>query len=260
MATMKSKMLNSFTIELLNVDATNVDPIKNLTNTYPLVVIKNFFASSDEDLLAFSSQLSSNEGEITDKLLHWDFGPIMRMGYQKEAKNYLFSNESVPFHWDGAFYREPQKLVFFCEDSSGSGGETLFCNTNLIWNDLSADEKQSYEQIQLSYQTEKKAHYGGTITVNMKQEHPVSKEVILRYAEEVETKLNPVSLQILGLGKENTDEFKAKMKQKLYSPKYTYTHLWNPNDLVIADNFYLVHGRESLKNNTQRKFKRIQVL
>lgn len=205
---------------------------------------------SDSELLQFAGYL----GEI----LHWDFGPIMNMRFDPEATNYLFSQEKVPFHWDGAFYREPRFLLFYCTESEGIGGETLFSNTEKIYESLSSDEKEQCSRITLSYSTEKKAHYGGKITLPLVGKHPDSGKAILRLAERVETTRNPVDLEITGA--DDSEGFYREMVRKLYDPEFMISHQWEKGDLLICDNFTYLHGRNPLECNLKRSFKRIQIL
>lgn len=187
-------------------------------------------------------------------VLHWDFGPVMTMKYQKNAENYLFSDEAVPFHWDGAFYKEPRFLLFYCLESEGAGGETTFTDTTKLWESLSDSEKEECRSVTLTYTTEKKAHYGGTITVPLVQTHPVTGKTILRLAEKVETEKNPVHLSLEGAD----ESFYERMKMKLY--ENMTVHSWTTGDLLVVDNFQFLHGRLPLGSNVNRSFKRIQIL
>lgn len=213
---------------------------------------------SDKELLTYAEALSSHEGPLSERILHWDFGPVMTMKFDPQATNYLFSTEEVPLHWDGAFYREPKALLFYCVESTGKGGETIFLNTELLWNSLSHDEQKELQKITLTYSTEKKAHYGGEITIPLVQRHPVSGHAILRMAEKVETALNPVTLRITGCA--DAEEFYKRMLVKLHDPEFQYVHEWRAGDLIVCDNFTYLHGRKALKNNLTRSFKRIQIL
>jgi alpha-ketoglutarate-dependent taurine dioxygenase len=214
--------------------------------------------SDEEELLEFASSLSTQVGDLKEKILHWDFGPIMNMSYEVNAQNYLFSSEVVPFHWDGAFYKEPKKLLFYCTQSEGLGGETLFTDTEKIWESLSESEKEACSKVTMVYRTEKKAHYGGEIKVPLVQKHPDSGKTILRIAERVQTSLNPVELEIIGVP--HAEELYECLREKLYDSKYLYEHSWEAGDLVVADNFTYLHGRRPLGNNKKRSFKRIQIL
>ncbi|MDK2125474.1 TauD/TfdA dioxygenase family protein [Parachitinimonas caeni] len=213
---------------------------------------------SDQELLAYARSLSRQSGPLEQQLLHWDFGPIMHMHYQAEAANYLFSDECVPLHWDGAFFREPAALLFYCTETDGEGGDTIFSNTERLWEALSASEQAQCRQISLKYTTEKKAHYGGEIHVSLVQTHPISGKTILRLAERVETAKNPVTLEIFGVA--DAQGFYQSMVEKLYQPRFVYQHRWQKGDLLICDNFTYLHGRRALGSNRSRAFKRVQIL
>jgi alpha-ketoglutarate-dependent taurine dioxygenase len=229
--------------------------LKEILLNDPLVVIKNQNLF-DHDLINLAASLSFKQGELRDKVLHWDFGPVMKMNFDPQARNYLFSEEKVPFHWDGAFYQEPQFLIFYCLQSEGEGGETLFSNSNLLYEDV----KDTYPNFKLTYHTEKKVHYGGSFSTQLYKAHPLKPhEMILRFAEKVETEKNPVTLEINADEKE-ASRFYSELSQKLYDTKYCYQHKWQKGDLLIADNFTFLHGRNALKTNKERSFKRVQVL
>lgn len=222
------------------------------------IVIRKDLNLTTNELIEYATGLSEQMGSLQDKLLHWDFGPVMEMKFDEKAQNYLFSSEEVPFHWDGAFYREPAKLLFYCVESEGEGGETLFVNTELLWESLTSEEQEKCRQVMLTYRTEKKAHYGGEIALPLVQQHPTTGKTILRLAEEVETTLNPVTLTIDGIP--DADEFYKMMRKKLYDEDFLYAHKWQKGDLVVCDNFTYLHGRNPLKQNLRRSFKRIQIL
>lgn len=217
---------------------------------------------NDDELITFARSLSSTKGQerIEEELLHWSFGPIMTMKTQENAQNYLFSKESVPLHWDGAFYKEPKKLLFYCTQSSGKGGETLFVDTKKVWNSLSESEKEYYKKIKLTYKTEKLAHYGGEFSCDLVQTHPEDQEYILRLAEKVETSLNPVTLEVRGDSNENFLPMYERLVTKFYSSDFLYAHTWNKGDVIVCDNFTYLHGRLALGENVNRTFKRIQIL
>lgn len=231
-----------------------------LSSNFNSINIFNFLNLNDEDLINIALKHSSKKGDLTERILHWDFGPIMEMKYQQDAQNYLFSDEIVPLHWDGAFYKEPSHLLFYCTESLGEGGETIFSNTELVWNKLNNEEKKIAESITLKYATEKKAHYGGEISLSLVQKHPITNNIILRLAEEVETNLNPVSLEMNSLLDVDVKEFYRHLVNLFYSDEYSYVHQWKKGDLLVVDNFTYLHGRKALRNNLSRSFKRIQIL
>lgn len=213
---------------------------------------------SDQDLLNLAQSLSDQKGTLEDQILHWDFGPIMNMKFDPEAKNYLFSSQRVPLHWDGAFYKTPKKLLFYCTETSGSGGETFFVDTSLVWESFTETEKEICRKVKLRYETEKLSHYGGVFETNLVATHPDTGKTILRLAEKVETELNPVKLTISGVL--DPWAFYEWLVNKFYSAPFLYEHRWEVGDVLVIDNFRYLHGRRELLSNKNRSFKRIQIL
>lgn len=225
-----------------------------LVREHKLVLVRGLSPVEKRSLLEFAAQDPEKE------LLHWSFGPVMEMKVDPNAGNYLFSTEEVPMHWDGAFHLEPRTLVFHCVNApaKGAGGETTFVDSESIWKQASSATRARWRKLELSYETEKKAHYGGRITVPMVQHHPDKPVTILRYAEPVGSELNPVLMEVHGL-KESREAFLGEMRELLYSPQHLYAHEWRENDLLLADNFSLLHGRRAFAQASPRHLRRVQI-
>lgn len=233
----------------------NTKQIKKLMSEHKIVIIRGLQNISELLLIQFAERIGP--------LLAWDFGVVMNMRVQAKPKNYLFTHGPVPFHWDGAFYKEPQYLLFHCVDAplESCGGETLFTNTNAIWQKASRDHKLEWKDIKLCYKTEKLAHYGGEIHVPFLQTHPITNETILRFAEPVpNTMLNPVTVTIDNMNNESTKVWLDNMAACCYLEDYCYIHSWKKNDILIADNFSLIHARRAFKQFSPRFLRRIQIL
>jgi alpha-ketoglutarate-dependent taurine dioxygenase len=219
-----------------------------------VLILRGFAPPSGDALPAFAGAF----GEILD----WDFGAINELKVRPDAKNYLYTDRAVPFHWDGAFVgRVPSYIFFHCEVAPppGSGGETLFCDTTRLVTRLSPEERARLEKIRITYSTEKIVHYGGRFTAPLFGVHPRSRDEILRFAEPVED-LNPVSLEIEGLAPGAEAAFLEEMRVRLYDPAVCYAHSWREGDVVIADNHSLLHGRRAFLNVERRHLRRVNVL
>lgn len=235
------------------IDSLNPNIILSAINKHKLIKIKNHAIKDKKNLIEFGKSLG--------ELLSWDFGVINELKTHQSPVNYLYSHEAVPFHWDGAFYICPHLLIFHCikAPAINSGGETLFVDTEKIIKSLSAIEQQAYENISLYYETEKKAHYGGKIKTPLISTHPKTSMPILRYAEPVNSQLNPVFLQIQDMNNSEKENLIKTMKAKLYDKKFCYQHTWKDDELIIADNFSLLHGRNAFSKNSKRHLRRIQI-
>lgn len=258
---MKTTALNPFglMIEAEGGQSLQEFPFQSLQDSlakHSLIVVRGLNVPERETFLEYCQQASGF------KTLNWSFGPVMEMKEVPDAPNYLFSREAVPFHWDGAFHQVPDYLVFSCVNSpaAGAGGETLFAHTERIFADASAQEKDVWSQARLKYETEKVAHYGGSIEGPLLQKHPHHGTSILRFAEEVKTRLNPVTLEVKGLAKDEALQLTADLTERIYDGRYCYRHTWQPGDLLLADNHTLIHGRTAFEKDEPRHLRRIQLI
>ena len=90
-------------------------------------------------------------------------------------------------------------------------------------------------------------------------QHPLNARPVLRYAEPV-VDINPVRLVIEGLAGMDEQEFIEDMRLRLNDERCCYSHRWVTGDLVIADNYTLLHGRRAFAPGVQRHIRRINVL
>lgn len=271
---MARRPLRPFGLELRSAGREAIDEAYLLAavRRHKLVVVRGFEAQDERCFLSMAWALAACANAADEGLLHWEHGPLMHLRVQPKAENYLFTQEAVPFHWDGAFSKEPLYLVFGCVEAPGggaaAGGETLFCDSERLRASLSREEEAMYARVRLTYRTEKKAHYGGTVTRPMLQRHPLTGVPTLRFAEPVETRFNPVRLDIHGpcsamSAHEKRAEDEAlveSMRSRLYDPRYCYAHRWERGDIVLADNFSLLHGRRAFFGGGARHLMRAQIL
>jgi len=242
--------------DVAEADMSVVDPsyLKGLIEKHRVVVMRDFAPLSGINFPEFSRQF----GEI----LEWEFGAVNDLRVHENARNYLYTNHAVPFHWDGAFLnRAPHYIVFHCDvaPQPGTGGETLFCDTTRVLSEALAEQQQVWDRIKITYTTEKVVHYGGTFSSPMIATHPINGERILRYAEPVED-LNPVRLAIHGLPDEVQSDFIKEMNERLNDKCCCYAHQWIDGDVVIADNYTLLHGRRAFETSAVRHIRRVNVL
>ena len=230
-----------------------VATLRDWVQQYRLVVLRGFVAPAGEALVEFGKTL----GEVQE----WEFGAINNLEARPDAKNYLYTNREVPFHWDGAFAgRIPGVIVFHCEQApdAESGGETLFCDTVALLSAAAPDTKALWQGINITYSTDKLAHYGGSFTSPLLARHPQTETEVVRFAEPVHD-LNPVRLEIRGIPPARHEEFLRDMHARLREPQLCATHTWQENDVVLADNHALLHGRNAFKAASARHLRRVNV-
>lgn len=229
--------------------------ILNLVTQYKIVLLRGFKSLDRDNLLNYCQSQA--------RLLSWDFGPVMEMKVDEKPKNYLFTEGDVPLHWDGAFYQEPRFLLFHCLQAPniGNGGETVFVNTEFVWQNATEDQKKEWLQYNLRFHTEKVAHYGGSITRKLIDHHPDTNQTIMRFAEPVgEDYLNPVLVKVIGKSEDESNIILSSLSQQMRMKQNVYQHEWQQGDILLADNFSLLHGRNSFHQHSPRHLRRIQIL
>lgn len=226
--------------------------VKKLIASNRILIFRGFPPLEADAFTRFSEHF----GEI----LEWEFGAVNDLVVHDEARNYLYTNHAVPFHWDGAFIgTPPHYIIFHCDlaPAPGDGGETLFCDTTRVLDHAPAEQRALWEQIVITYSTEKIVHYGGTFSSPVIVKHPFEQTAVLRYAEPV-VDLNPVTLSIAGVA--DRAGFIDDLGRRLRDPRCCYSHRWLAGDLVVADNHTLLHAREAFRAGAARHIRRVNVV
>jgi alpha-ketoglutarate-dependent taurine dioxygenase len=221
-----------------------------------LLLLRGFESLAQQDFVKFAQRLGD--------LLEWNFGYVLDLRIHSEPKNYLFTEGNVPYHWDGAFAKVvPRFQVFQCLEASGEGGETTFCDTTALLAQAAPEDVKLWSGISISYQTDKKAHYGGSIKQALIGSHPITGAPTIRFAEplnEESIKLNPLFVEIEGYTSTEQEEFLASFIPRLYKAPFYHEHRWQKGDLLVTDNHALLHGRTSINKNIDRHLQRIHVI
>jgi len=230
-----------------------VETLRGWVRQYRLLVLRGFAPPAGEALVDF--------GKTLGPIQEWEFGAVNNLEARPDAKNYLYTNREVPFHWDGAFAgRIPSVIIFHCEQAPdpASGGETLFCDTVAMLQEAEPETKARWEKIEITYSTDKLAHYGGSFTSPALGTHPQTGEAVVRFAEPVHD-LNPVRLEIHGIPPAEHEAFLNDMQVRLRAPHLCVAHVWEEDDIVLADNHALLHGRNAFKAASARHLRRVNV-
>jgi len=236
------------------LDAVPIDQLQRYIEGHRLVLLRGFDAPSADDMLMFCGKLGG--------IHRWEFGAINELEPAADPQDYLYTHEGVPFHWDGAFVEQPPRYIFFhCQTAPppGCGGETLFCDTIRLLQHTSEEERARWTRIMITYNTPRGVYRGGAPVQSLLDEHPVTGEIVVRYAEPVDD-FNPVTLEIQGLPEDEHEPLQQRMRELLYDPNYCLSHEWQGGDLVVADNHALLHGRNAFRQSVPRQLQRINIL
>ncbi|MFJ6748170.1 MULTISPECIES: TauD/TfdA dioxygenase family protein [unclassified Streptomyces] len=233
-----------------------VDVLARWTEESRVLVLRGFSTLEKQEFADYC--------RLWGEVLKWEPGEVIDLIVEDNPRNYLFASGDVPFHWDGAFVEADPRFFFFqCLDATpDSGGETVFSDTTAVYRDAGTELRKEWERISVTYSTEKLAHYGGQVTERLISRHPSTGVPVLRFAEPLDPAVykNPVHVTVDGVEESEVEDFLTAMAERLHRPEYCYAHDWQPGDLVIADNFALVHGRNAFTGPTTRHLQRVEVI
>lgn len=232
----------------------DVDAIHEWATANRCLVLRDFALLQRDELQPWCERLGT--------VLEWEFGAVNDLQARPDAKNYIYTSDAVPLHFDGAFIGKIPRYIFFqCQVAppESTGGETLLVDTTKVIARAAAEDVDRWERTELKYETEKVVHYGGMFQSKLVGRHPITGEKILRFAEPVHA-LNPVSVELITGDGATGEEVISEMTELLYNPSVCYAHSWRPGDIVIADNFSLLHGRRAFTDPAHRHIERVNIL
>jgi alpha-ketoglutarate-dependent taurine dioxygenase len=236
-----------------------VDELRDMVRRMRLVVLRGF--SSRWQGPGALARYAAYWGDI----LPWPCGPTLDVREDKGTADQIFDHRRVPLHWDGMFREAiPEFQIFRCVHVSASdeGGRTLFFDTVRLLHDVEGGQLDAWKDVAVTYRIAHVAHYGGEVRSPLLVPHPVSGVATMRYnepASEYEDFLNRHSLEYHGIQPADVPAFQRELHAALHDKRYRYAHRWEPGDIVIADNFSLLHGREAFRERSGRHLQRVHI-
>ena len=236
-----------------------VPEARELAREHHLLVLRGFdpFPSPEE-----LTRYAASWGEV----MIWPFGAVLELVEQENAIDHVFGSNPIHFHWDGMFVeRIPEFQVFQCVDApgDGQGGRTTFCDTTRVLANASPQVRKLWEKLIVTYRIERVTHYGGAVTSPLVVPHPDRGFPTMRYLEPVPDGLeypNPPMVEFHDVSINRAAEIEQTLRDALYDPRHHYAHAWQTGDVVVADNYTLLHGREAYASRCGRHLRRVHVL
>lgn len=237
----------------------NIEELRYLFQKEHLVVLRGFQAfRGGEDF----SKYCERWGEIS----LWPFGKVLELIEHENPEDHIFDNNYVPLHWDGMYRPQiPEYQIFHCVRAPlpEQGGRTTFSNTILAIKNASSSLLEQWNKVTGIYQRKMEFYNSKTISPIITR-HPQKDFPVIRYNEPHSKNrghfINPPELEFTGLNTEELTRFHDSLKRALYAPSNFYAHEWKTGDVVIADNFSLLHGRERFVSKAPRHLQRVHVL
>ncbi len=237
----------------------NIEALRKLFHQHHLVVLRGFDSfKTAEEFSHFCSRL----GQIS----LWPFGKVLELIEQKNPSDHIFDHNYVPLHWDGMYRPQvPQYQVFHCvaAPKENHGGRTTFANTALAIKHAPKETLNLWSRVTGVY-ARKMEFYNSKTKAPIVCKHPEHDFLVLRYCEAPKNGdmsfLNHSEISFQGIAQEDVEKLQSTLHEALYADDTFYAHAWKTGDLVIADNYTLLHGREAFTSGSTRHLRRVHVL
>lgn len=194
--------------------------------------------STDSELIS----IASNIGEIT-KHPNGQCVFSLKPKLANDAVKGTFSNmhglNDFPLHTDTAFYKKPARYILMHSVNPSNCNTTLLLK-NSFWDLMTTAEKTKAERAIYLVKTNQEKFYTSFIFRENNESgfkyDPSCMFPVNKYAKEFDSLFNNIILDI-----------------PLIDIK------WSGNKTIIIDNWNILHGRKSAKNDIQRELKRIYI-
>jgi alpha-ketoglutarate-dependent taurine dioxygenase len=236
-----------------------VAALRSLAQQHHLLVLRGFDSGFTDP------QLLTRYAEGWGEIMMWPFGAVLDVKEHPDAKDHIFDSSYVPLHWDGMYKPTiPEYQLFHCvaAPSQDEGGRTTFVDTTCLLANADESLLAQWREVSISYRIKQVVHYGGEVRSPLVVDHPNGNGQIMRYNEpptEGKKFLNQHALEYHGVPQEQQEAFHQTLQQHLYDPRHYYAHQWQQGDVVIADNFSLLHGREGFTARSARHLQRVHI-
>nr|WP_246260044.1 L-tyrosine/L-tryptophan isonitrile synthase family protein [Streptomyces typhae] len=263
---LRSDALSPFGLALHAKDADRpltdlpVAPLRALVHEHRLLLLRGFAGFADAGGLAAYAE---RWGEPA----LWPFGTVLDLVQQRDPADHIFGHSHMPMHWDG-MYREhiPEFQIFQCVHAPGSdeGGETIFSDTVAVLADADPDSRALWSRATGTYHREME-YYDSTTRSPVVTAHPVHGTPVIRYHEPTaaagDAFVNHPDLEFSGPTDEaELAELHRSLRAALYDPAHLYAHRWRTGDVLVTDNYTLLHGRNAFTSGAPRHLRRVQIL
>ena len=240
----------------------DVEKLRELFRKENFLVLRGFTAFESGEEFA---QWCERWGQIS----LWPFGKVLELVERNNPEDHIFDNNYVPLHWDGMYRPQvPEYQIFHCVKAPGSsqGGRTTFSHTVKALENASEATRNLWKKVTGSYQRKMEFYDSKTVSPIVDQ-HPTLGFDVIRYneppiagAKGMKEFVNPPILEFTGGTASEIEECHRTLREALYSPPAFYAHEWRPGDVIVNDNYTLLHGREAFETRAPRHLQRVHVL
>lgn len=176
---------------------------------------------------------------------------VMDSTYQRVADkpvDFALDRKSA-WHTDDSYFEKPAKVTLLHGlEIPDSGGQTRFCNMQKAFEDLSEDDKQRVDGLQVvhSYDTVRAPARAAKRTPEEEAETPDVVHPLIRTHEDTGAKafyFNPNRTdRVVDMARTESDALLDWVHATVTQKRYRYDHEWCVGDILIWDNRSVLHS------------------
>ena len=174
-----------------------------------------------------------------------------------------FGEGDMWFHIDSGYSARPYKYTFlYGMELPSTGGNTLFANQYMAYDELPQDVKDKIEGLKAlhihEYKRSEKVDLSQDISNIPHWFHPVA----IRHPETGKRALfvdRLMTQRIEGLSVAESEQLLNQLWDHAENPRFVYEHVWKLKDFVMWDNRCLTHGRTWFAPEENRLLRRCTV-
>jgi alpha-ketoglutarate-dependent taurine dioxygenase len=235
-----------------------IDCLREILREHKLIVLRGFQSfQSAADFAAYC--------RLWGEICLWPFGEVLELVEHENPEDHIFDHSYVPLHWDGMYRKQvPELQIFQCVSAPAGEGEgrTTFSNTAMMLQRITDADRSLWGQASITY-LRKMEYYESRTEAPIICAHPYRNYDVVRYCEPTDLHdlsfINHPDIKFNCVSGLEEKRIKESLRQALYDPRNFYAHTWQSGDLVIADNYTLLHGREQFTSGSKRHLRRVHV-
>jgi taurine dioxygenase len=259
-------------IDLHDLKPDEVHPLKVALAEHAVLVVRDQSLDAEE-FLALGEKFDPLQHSIQDQWFHREHPEILLLSNIIENGKPIGqadSNDGL-WHTDHSYMVRPTGYTFlYAVETPPVGSDTLFASTRHMYDQLSDEEKDKFDDIEITYssvkltetvyETHKKETGLATkvrLTEEQKQKYPdVTHPLVRTHPVDGKTGLYFGAYQsayIKGMKREEGEALVKNLVVRATRPENVYAHRWQPGDLVVWDNRCALHAGTAYDRQHHRR-------
>ncbi|HEV8528313.1 MAG TPA: TauD/TfdA family dioxygenase [Actinomycetes bacterium] len=238
---------------------------------FGLVLIRNALHSKEAHL-GLSEVFGEMEPSATSFLNSVENPYLMELRqtpHNPKARRYIVNGEErigyIGWHWDQAFMPTIVRgAVLRMVQPAGAAGSTGFIDGIAAYGRLSEETKARIDSLEVVYEFNPAMEQNpgfprDVVSLNgvpgKRNFPPVVHPLVITQPETGRKvlKLSPTHVRyVLGMDKDESDALIAELADVLTEDEYAYYHAWGPDDVIIWDNWRVIHSAAGVPEGVSR--------